>query len=178
MFALLWALFVGLVVGGGTSALSVYVLQVPWGEPLAGWIAYALAPIAGVLVGLLAGKPIWAKGARIEAGLKAVFGAAMATAIMFALRRWGHFHLDLSSVGLGQGAIGTHAATAFPIVATLMALVFEVDNMFGGGDDKKKKSEPNPGAVTHVRVDPRDLAEQEDEVTADEAKKSKGRGKR
>jgi len=29
-----------------------------------------------------------------------------------------------------------------------------------------------------VRVDPRDLAEQEDEVTADEAKKSKARGKR
>lgn len=137
MVALIWALFVGLVIGGGTSALSVYVLGSPWNQPLASWAAYLLAPIAGVLVGLVAGKPIWAKGARIEAGLKAAFGAALGAALMFALRRWGSLSIDLSSIGLGQGQLGTHPATALPIVTTLMALLFEVDNMFGGGEDKK-----------------------------------------
>lgn len=163
MVALVWALFVGLVIGGGSSALSVYVLHTPWDQPLAGWAAYLLAPIAGVLVGLVAGKPIWAKGARIEAGLKAAFGAALGAALMFTLRRWGHVNVDFSAIGLGQGQLGTHPATALPIVTTLMALLFEVDNMFGGGEDKK-----GGGTPTRKRIaTSEDAGAQEQEEAAD-----------
>jgi len=176
MVALVWALFVGLVIGGGTSALSVYVFGSPWGQPLAAWAAYLLAPIAGVLVGLVAGKPIWAKGARIEAGLKAAFGAALGAALMFALRRWGSFSIDLSAIGLGQGQLGTHPATALPIVTTLMALLFEVDNMFGGGEDKT-----GGGTTTRKRIAAGgdDSGSQEQEEPADaEEQRGGGRARR
>lgn len=175
MVALVWALFVGLVIGGGTSALSVYVLGTPWNQPLAAWAAYLLAPVAGVLVGLVAGKPIWAKGARIEAGLKAVFGAALGAAMMFALRRWGHLNIDLGAIGLGQGQLGTHPATALPIVTTLMALLFEVDNMFGGGEDKK-----DGGSTTRKRIaTSEDSGSQEQEEPAEtEEQRGGGRARR
>jgi len=132
MAALIWAIFVGLLIGGGAGALAAYASAT---APL----LYLLAVGTGVLVGLVAGKPIWAEGARIEAGLKAVFGAAVGAGLLYALRSWVSVGLDLSLLKLGQGPIGTNPVLALPLVATALALLYEVDNMFG-------KSEPANGA--------------------------------
>jgi len=172
MVGLLWGIFVGLVVGGGLSALSVYGLQVPVDQPLSAIWAYLFACVGGVLVGLLAGKPIWAKGARIEAGLKAVFGAFLGGALMFGLRRWVGIGLDLSSIHLGSGAIGTSAVLSLPVVATLMALLFEVDNMFGGGG-KDGGGKKRIAESTGKRVSEGEPEEQEAEAGAGK-RKAKG----
>src|SRR6516225_980623 len=57
-------------------------------------LAYLSAALTGVLTGLVAGKPIWATNAKIEAGLKAFFGALLAAGLMFVLRRWVHIEPD------------------------------------------------------------------------------------
>ncbi len=120
--------------------------------------------LVGVLVGLLAGKPIWAKGARVEAGLKAAFGALVAAGLMYALRAWVGFDLDLSSAGLGHGAAGMLPVVAFPAIALVLSLLFEVDNMFGKGDDdqgdgdKKRVSTDKKGKT---RVASQDVVEAE-----------------
>ena len=51
-------------------------------------MAYLGAALTGVLIGLVAGKPIWAKDAKIEAGMKAFVGALLATGLMYAARRF------------------------------------------------------------------------------------------
>jgi hypothetical protein len=172
MVALLWGLFVGIVIGGGTSLLAVLGLHVPLNEPLSALWAYLFAATGGVLVGLFAGKPIWAKGARIEAGLKAGFGALLGAGLMFALRKWVGFNVDLSSIGLGQGALGTNVAVAFPMVATMIALLFEVDNMFGG-DEKGSKTSKRIASGTKARVASDEPVEVEAEDSSDKPSKAK-----
>ena len=66
---LLLGLLKGILVGGlfGFGIANIPGLAAP------GAVAhYLLAAAAGVLVGLVAGKPIWAKDAKIEAGMKEV----------------------------------------------------------------------------------------------------------
>jgi hypothetical protein len=135
MLGPLWGLLAGVVIGGAIAALSIKVLGL---LVVGGWTAYALAMLAGVLVGLVAGKPIWAEGARIEAGLKAGFGAALAAALMYALQRWVHVDVDVTKFGLGAGPLSQNPALAFPAVAAALALLFEVDNLFGGDDNAGK----------------------------------------
>jgi hypothetical protein len=172
MVGLIWGTFVGLVIGGGTSLLVVKGLNVPLDAPFSALWAYLFAAVNGVLVGLFAGKPIWAKGARIEAGLKAAFGALLGMGLMFALRRWVGMAFDLSSMGLGKGALGTSAVLSLPMVATVMALLFEVDNMFGsddnaGGAGKKRMAE----STSKARV----AVEEVEEPAAEDDKKSKAK---
>lgn len=151
----MWSVVVAGLVGGAVAALAVKVFGIVTLSALA---AYPLAVLVGVLVGLLAGKPIWAKGARVEAGLKAAFGALVASGLMYALRTWLGFDLDLSSAGLGQGAAGLLPVIAFPSVAFVLSLLFEVDNMFGKGDDqadqgKKKRVASGKGKKKRVAAD-------------------------
>ena len=170
MVALIWALFVGLVIGGGAAALSAYI-----GAGTA--LTYVLAVACGIVVGLVAGKPIWAKGARIEAGLKAVFGAAVAGFLLYALRRWGDISLDLSSLRLGEGSIGSNPLLSLPIVATALALMYEVDNMFGKDTaDSPSKSEKAaaPRTKTKARVQ-NDAEEQPSEAKSDEGARARGK---
>src|SRR5580704_11431323 len=94
---LLVGLVLGLVVGGLVAAGFVQGLHVlTFGDGTGGALfAYATAAVTGVLTGLVAGKPIWASGAKIEAGLKAVFGALLGAGLMFAIRQWVHVTPDL-----------------------------------------------------------------------------------
>lgn len=132
MLRLVLGIVLGALVGAAVAALAVKVLMI---TTLGALVAYPMAVLVGVLTGLVAGKPIWAKGARIEAGLKAVFGALLAAGLMYALRTWVGFEVDLSAFGLGQGALGQLSAVVFPTIAVLLSLVFEVDNLFGKKDD-------------------------------------------
>src|SRR3979409_2609457 len=94
-------LFLGLVLGlvvGGLLAAGIFAgLKIEtFAGSTGGALAYLAAAFAGVLTGLVAGKPIWASGAKVEAGLKAFFGALIAAGLMFALRQWaGFWVLDL-----------------------------------------------------------------------------------
>ena len=133
MLRLLWGIVLGILIGGAVAALLIKGLGM---VVLGALIAYPAAVLIGALAGLLAGKPIWAKDARIEAGLKAFFGALLAAGLMFALRSWAKLDLDLTRFGLGHGPLGELTVTALPMIAVLLSLVFEVDNLFGKDDTK------------------------------------------
>ncbi len=91
-------------------------------------LAYAAALATGAFVGLVAGKPVWAKGAWIEVGLKAFFGSLLAAGGMFALRKWGGISLDLSSIGAGAGQVRDLPAATLPVIATVLSVFYEIDN--------------------------------------------------
>src|SRR5882672_2772040 len=99
-------LFVGLVLGLVVGGLLVAGLKVDtFLGSGGGAIAYLAAALTGVMTGLVAGKPIWAPGAKVEAGLKALFGALLGAGAMFALRQWaGGWSPDLHFIGAGGPA--------------------------------------------------------------------------
>jgi hypothetical protein len=142
---LLFGLIKGLMVGGVLGALLVFGLGMP---TMAAGLAYVAALVAGALTGLVAGKPIWVKDARIEAGLKAAAGAVMATAAMFAIRRWLDVALDLGA--LGKGLIGNLPIASLPMIATALALFFEIDNT---GDDGAKPGDKRATPFDKRRIE-------------------------
>jgi hypothetical protein len=122
-----------------------------------------------VLTGLVAGKPIWAADGKIEAGLKAFFGALLSLGAMFALRRWVSLPVDLSALRAGSGTLGDLPAAALPMIAAALSAFYELDNT--GADDGKADGASGagakPGAATggkgaKVRVQP-DEPEADDE---------------
>jgi hypothetical protein len=138
-------LFVGLVLGlvvGGLVAVGLVqgLHQTLFGADTMGALfAYLSAAVTGVLTGLVAGKPIWAAGARIEAGLKAFFGALLAAGLMFALRQWaGGVHLPVTELTPEGAVIGSLPIASLPVVAALLGGFFEIDNT---GDDKEGKKD-------------------------------------
>jgi hypothetical protein len=156
---LLVGLILGVIVGGLAAAALVAGLQMPFFKDDAGGsvLAYLAAAVTGVLTGLVAGKPIWASGAKIEAGLKAFFGALIAAGLMFALRKWGLVHPpDIALLMPGatpeqvQAAfIGSVPALALPAVAAVLGGFFELDNTGGEKDDAKAA----PGTKKRVADD-------------------------
>lgn len=171
---LIVGLVLGTLVGAVVAAVLVQGLNV-WSFAASGAIvAYLAAAVTGVLTGLVAGKPIWSADGKIEAGLKAFFGALLALGAMFALRTWAKVDVDLTALKAGQGAIGDLPAASLPIVAAVLAAFFELDNTGGGkkadeGEDgAKAKGELSGGKV---RVASRDEAEEEEEPEEAPAKK-------
>jgi hypothetical protein len=133
---LIVGLFVGCVVAAGVvGGLRIHEFS---GTPGA-VLGYLGAALTGLLTGLVAGKPVWATDAKIEAGLKAFFGAAIGAGLMFALRQWGGaFQPDLSFIGAGHGAVGDLPAASFPLVAAVLGAFFELDNT-GDGAEKGER---------------------------------------
>src|SRR5690349_21243541 len=97
-----FGLIQGVVVGGLVGLLATRVLGLAM---LSGILAYALAALAGLVIGLIAGKPIWAQDAKIEAGLKALVGAGGAALALFVTQKWLGLSADLSAFGLGAGKL-------------------------------------------------------------------------
>jgi hypothetical protein len=144
---LLIGLILGVIVGGLAAAALVAGLHIPLFAADTGGVvlAYFAAAVTGVLTGLVAGKPIWASGAKIEAGLKAFFGALLAGGLMFALRQWVPFHPDMAFLMPGlpldvvkDAAIGSVPALALPAVAAVLGGFFELDNTGGADKDEAK----------------------------------------
>lgn len=148
MARLIWGVLFGVILGGAFAAVAIKGFGVMLLGPI---LAYGLAAGIGLLMGLFAGKPIWRKGAAIEAGLKSVFGVLASLGMMFALRKWLPFQVDLNFLGLGQGAVSELAATAFPSIAAVLGLLFEGDNLIGKDDDsgprKRIGAEPSKKRV-------------------------------
>jgi hypothetical protein len=143
---LLVGLVLGVVIGGVVAAAVVKGLGVvsftATGGALGGpALAYLAAIATGVLAGLVAGKPIWAKGAWIEVALKAFFGSLLAAGAMFALRKWGNVSVNLQA--LGSGTLGDLPATSLPIISTVLGIFYELDNT----DAPEAEAEAKGGAA-------------------------------
>jgi hypothetical protein len=126
----LFGLLKGALVGGLLGAAVVFGLGMP---VFAAWLAYVAGALTGSLTGLIAGKGIWEKDARIEAGLKATVGALIGVGAMFAIRRWLNLNLDLGE--LGRGVVGDLPIASLPMIATALALFYELDNTGTSGPE-------------------------------------------
>ncbi len=132
-------LILGAVLGAVVAAVLVQGLGV-WSFAISGAAyAYLSAAAAGMLTGLVAGKPIWAPDGRIEASLKAFFGALLALGGMFAMRQWVHADLDLSAFKAGAGELGDLPAVALPLITALLGGFFELDN--SGEPERAEKAD-------------------------------------
>ncbi|GEM_PF-1060361 len=170
-------LFLGTVIGAIVAAILVQGLGVKsFADSSLGAVgAYLSAALTGVITGLVAGKPIWSSDGKLEAGLKAFFGALIGLGGMFALRQWVHVPVDLSALKASDGPteIGQLPAVTLPLIAAVLAGFFELDNT---GGDTKESTDAKDGAKakggTKVRVAGEDAAEDEElEEEAAPAKK-------
>ncbi|WP_438016807.1 hypothetical protein WMF18_39410 [Sorangium sp. So ce315] len=142
----------GLIVGG---LLGFGLAKLGLAAPSA-IVAYLAAALAGVLVGLVAGKPIWAKDAKIEAGMKAAVGALLGAGLMYAARRWltlpvpvplgelGGANLSLGEAAGSPGTIGGLAITSLAAIAALLGGFYEADN--------DPSDEATPGAKPEAKA--------------------------
>ncbi|MBI3204983.1 MAG: hypothetical protein HYZ29_25830 [Myxococcales bacterium] len=160
---LLSGLLKGAVVGGLVGAALVFGLGMP---VFAAWLAYLAAALTGALTGLVAGKAIWEKDARIEAGLKAGAGALIGAGAMFAIRRWLSLSLDLGQ--FGNGVVGDLPIASLPMVATALALFYELDNTGGsaGAPPVKKTRVGGASAANDERAELEQALDEEAEADA------------
>ena len=93
-----------------------------------GALALALGAAAGFLDGLVAGRPIWAPDGKTEALLKAAAGALGGAGLAFAAARWLKLPVDLRALQLGVGPLGQLPAAVLPLLSTVLALFFELDD--------------------------------------------------
>lgn len=122
-------LFLGLLVGLAVAAALTHGLGVAFVGSFGAIAAYVAAAATGMLVGLVTGKPIWSATGKIEAGLKAFFGALMAAGLMFVLRKWVTVDVDLSFLNAGAaGSLGAVPYAALPPISALLGAFFEIDN--------------------------------------------------
>jgi hypothetical protein len=121
----------GIVLGG---LLGFGLLKLGQAVPIA-VVAYVAAAVAGILIGLIAGKPIWAKDAKIEAGMKAGVGALLGVGLMFAARRWLTMPvpgalLDITRAQIQDAAptLGTFGMTSLAAIAAVLGGFYDADN--------------------------------------------------
>jgi hypothetical protein len=128
---LLKGLIFGFLIGGVAAGLLIKGLGITTFALATGgvpFIAYAAALVTGAVVGLVAGKPIWAEGAWIEGLLKTFFGALLGALGMFLARKFGSMEFPFESLGLGAGAIGQLPIVTLPAIATVLSVFYELDN--------------------------------------------------
>lgn len=163
-------LIVGLLFGGAIGALVAFgfsrVVHGAMTGALGVVLAYAMSAVVGAITGLICGKPIWASEGKIEAGLKAFFGALLAAGGMFAIRRWGNIPVDLSALKLGQGALGDMPIVSLPLIAAVLGGFFELDNTPAPPEEKKRIG-------TNARVSGAPSADDEDEAVPAQKRRSK-----
>ena len=173
LIGLLKGLILGALVGYGVAALG-------FGAPGA-LVAYLGAALVGMMVALIAGKPIWVKDARIEVGMKALAGAILAPGLMWLSRRFLTMDLPLDPTLLpgvaldGSVAIGTFAVTSLALVAGVLAGFFDADNQPGKADDEARPTAAAKQRIAPAKVGADVLDElEDDEVDAAERQKKNG----
>jgi hypothetical protein len=123
-------------------------------------LGYLAVALSGSVTGLIAGTPLWRPGAKVEGGLKAIFGAVLATGCLFALRKWGEgWVVDFHALGAGgPAAVGRLPAAAIPLVSAVMGTLFELDNTAEPSQDERKSVNPAHRAMQapHARIDAAD----------------------
>jgi hypothetical protein len=148
LFGLLKGIVLGALIGYGLAAAGVAV-------PSA-LIAYPVAAGLGMLLALVAGKPIWAKGARIEVGMKAAAGALVVPGMLWLIRRFLTMGVpfDLpSKLGFepSGATLGMFGMTGLAMAGAVLAGFFDADNQPGAkeeGADKTSASEAKKRIAT------------------------------
>jgi hypothetical protein len=145
-------LIIGLFVGALVAAALIKGLGITsFADGASGTaMAYIFAAVTGALTGLVAGKPIWSSNGKIEASLKAFFGALLAAGGMFALQKWVGASVNLDAIGAGSGALNTLPAASLPLVGALLGMVFELDNT----GDEEAKSGKRVAEMRHEKTGP------------------------
>lgn len=167
----LTGLLTGLLLGGVIAAGLVFGLG--WAS-LPFWLMAVAMALTGTLIGLVAGKPVWAEGARIEAGLKAGVGAVLAVVSLWLLNRYtGLTNAAPLPFGHAKHVVGQVSVLAFPMIAAALTTLFEIDNTPETEEAKaiREKAAAHADALPagKIRVDTReDLAEKQ---TAKESRK-------
>ena len=168
---LLLGILKGIVLGG---LLGFGLAKLGFPAPGA-LLAYPAAALTGILVGLVAGKPIWAADGRIEAGLKAGFGALLGLGLMFALRKWVSVPLPFQVAGLtAEGAtLGGTALTSLALIGALLGGFYDADNTpEPEGDGKAAEGKKaSSGKRIASQAEP-DLEEELDEPAQKRTRKS------
>jgi len=143
-------------------------------------VAYLAAAATGILIGLIAGKPIWAKDAKIEAGMKAGVGALLGVGLMFAARRWLTMPvpepiLDVTRAQVPGGTVpelGGFAMSSLAAIAAVLGGFYDADNT---PEESKPegKDQKTPAPKARIAQPPED-DDFEDEA-ADEQDKKKAK---
>jgi len=157
---LLVGLVLGLVMGSLVAAVVVKGLGLLSFSPA---LAYVFAAATGVIIGLVAGKPIWAQGGQIEAGLKAGFGALVGAGLMYAMRRWLQLDVDLTSFGAGAGSVAELPATSLPLIGAVLAGFYSADNTPEAAGEGKSESKPRLAAKKEAAGNKMRVAPSEDD---------------
>jgi hypothetical protein len=188
MFArLIVGILKGLAVGG---LIGFGLLKLGFAVPPA-ILAYIAAALTGIVVGLIAGKPIWAKDAKIEAGMKAFVGALLGAGLMFAVRKWLTMPL-MPALPNALGAaeqikeagnavtLGQFSMTSLAVIASVLGGFYDADNTPDEGSDNKtaeNKSGSSAKTPTKQRVATpsadEDLNLDDEEGLEDDVKKAK-----
>jgi hypothetical protein len=161
----------GLIVGG---LLGFALVKLGFAVPGA-IVAYFAAALAGVLIGLVAGKPIWAKDAKIEAGMKAGVGAVLGIGLMFAVRRWLQVDLPFSLGELGaqsaaDNTLGGLAMTSLAMITAVLGGFYEADNTPSPTEPAGAIGDGKTSEGKRVAAQPRD-AELDEELDGESSKK-------
>jgi hypothetical protein len=122
---LLLGLAEGLLVGLALGIVCTRELGL--GAP-SGVTLVLLGSVAGAVTGLVAGRPVWARNAKVEALLKSAVGAVLGGALSLAFSHWLKGTLDLRGFALGVGPIGQRSVSLLPAVTSVLALLFELDD--------------------------------------------------
>ncbi|MCA9630890.1 MAG: hypothetical protein KC766_24660 [Myxococcales bacterium] len=153
----LLGLIKGVVVGAVVAVVLVKGLGiVTWGAV----VAYVAAVVTGLLTALVSGKAIWVRDAGVENAIKAVAGVLIAVVGMYGVRRWLPYSVDLSLLQAGSGRLGDLPAAALPLVGTLLALMFEIDNT-GESAKEAGRAQSKQRIAESKRVEELDVAESE-----------------
>jgi hypothetical protein len=150
---MLWRLLIGIAKGLVVGALLGFGL-VKLGDAMPGAIvAYLTAALTGVLIGLVAGRPIWANDAKIEAGTKAFVGALLGLGLMAAARTWLLVPLPfaLGPLAPENATLGGFAMTSLAAIAGLLGGFYEADND-STGEDTAQAGKPAGKAGKQQRI--------------------------
>lgn len=159
-------LVLGFLVGLAVAAALTHGAGIAFVGSFGAIAAYVSAAVVGALTGLVAGKPIWSTTGKIEAGLKAFFGALIAAGLMFAARRWLAMPIDFSFLG-GEGTLGEIPYASLPPIAALLGAFFEVDNT-----PEPQGKEASDAPRQRVALDaPREELDEEEPATAQKARR-------
>ena len=140
----LLGLLKGGLIGALLGALVLFGLGI---TTLSGWAGYLAAVLGGVTVALIAGKPIWEKGAWVEVLLKSVAGALGGAGLFYVIDRY----FGASGDAAGGSALAGQPLLVLPLVATILAMLFEADNT---GDDQESPSPSKKQRVESLAAEP------------------------
>lgn len=137
VLGLLKGLVVGVAVGYGAFAAGL--------DGGFHWLTYGLI---GAIVGLVAGRPLWAlitdkEGTTWVSVLKAVFGYGVGVGL-YALvaKAWGGFSLELSFLSADPRLVHDWQPVMGGTIGAFLGAFFEIDDAIGGDDKKVSAAQP------------------------------------